>query len=116
MYSREELVERIIDLRVDLIDASIPAGNCPYAYYTKVPRDLNECGDIDCSYCRHKFLKAAREQIKKEWMEEDKMIDTAWLTKAIETVKSRVADKLFKDNITIYRVGEVIRIDIKEEK
>lgn len=44
------------------------------------------------------------------------MIDTEWLTKAIETVKSRVADKLSKDNITIYRVRDVIRIDIKEEK
>lgn len=33
---------------------------------------------------------------------------------AMDAVKSGIADKLTKDNITIYRIKNVIRIDIKE--
>lgn len=38
-----------------------------------------------------------------------------WLKKAIETIKAGIADKLQKDNITIYRVKNIIHIDIKCE-
>ena len=37
-----------------------------------------------------------------------------WLAKAIETIRQGVCDKLTKDNIMVYRVKNVIRIDIKE--
>lgn len=37
-----------------------------------------------------------------------------WIVKAIETIKNDVADKLEKDNIKVYRVGNIIRIDVKE--
>lgn len=37
-----------------------------------------------------------------------------WIVKAIETIKSGVADKLEKDNIKVYRVVNIIRIDVKE--
>ena len=40
-------------------------------------------------------------------------MDTNWLKKAIEVIKSGIADKLIKDDITAYRVGNIIRIDIK---
>ena len=36
------------------------------------------------------------------------------IVKAIETIKSRVADKLEKDNVKVYRVVNIIRIYIKE--
>lgn len=42
-------------------------------------------------------------------------IDTAWLSKAIETIQNKIADKLAKDNVTVYRVKNIIRVDIKEE-
>lgn len=42
-------------------------------------------------------------------------MDTVWLAKAIETIKAGVADKLVKGNITVYRVVNIIRIDIKCE-
>lgn len=42
-------------------------------------------------------------------------MDTTWLVKAIETIEAGIADKLCKDNITVYRVKNIIRIDIKEE-
>lgn len=42
------------------------------------------------------------------------MIDTEWLKVAINTIKQGIANKLEKDNITIYRVKNIIRIDIKE--
>lgn len=38
-----------------------------------------------------------------------------WAIKAIETIKDGVADKLQKGNITIYKCGKIIRIDIKED-
>ena len=34
----EELKEMIVDLKMDLVRANIPSGNCPYAYYH---RDLD---------------------------------------------------------------------------
>lgn len=42
-------------------------------------------------------------------------MDMNWLSSAIETVKSGVADKLTKGNVTVYRVKNIIRIDIKED-
>ena len=39
-------------------------------------------------------------------------MDTKWLEKAIETIKSGIADKLCKDNVTVYRVKNIIRIDV----
>lgn len=39
---------------------------------------------------------------------------TGWLSSALETIRSGVADKLSKDNVTAYRVNNIIRIDIKE--
>jgi len=41
------------------------------------------------------------------------MIDTEWLNKAIATIQAGIADKLTKDNITVYRVVKIIRVDIK---
>ena len=43
-------------------------------------------------------------------------MDLLWLNKAVETVKSGLADKLEKGNIVVYRVKNIIRIDIKEDK
>lgn len=42
-------------------------------------------------------------------------MDVEWLKKAIETIRNKVADKLCKDNVTVYRVKNIIRIDIKED-
>ena len=41
-------------------------------------------------------------------------MNTEWIIKAVETIKNGIADKLTKDNITIYRVKDIVRIDIKE--
>lgn len=38
-----------------------------------------------------------------------------WMEQAIQTIQSGIADKLTKGNITIYRVKDIIRIDIKGE-
>lgn len=47
-------------------------------------------------------------------------MDTEWLSKAVQTVKDGIADKLEKDNAKVYRVpspngSSIIRIDIKED-
>lgn len=36
-----------------------------------------------------------------------------WIVKAIETIKSGVADKLEKDGVKVYKVVNIIRIDYK---
>lgn len=41
-------------------------------------------------------------------------VDTDWLTEAVGLISKGVADKLTKDNITVYRVKNIIRVDIKE--
>lgn len=41
-------------------------------------------------------------------------MDIEWLKKAVDTVRAGIADRLTKDNITVYRVKNIIRIDIKE--
>lgn len=42
-------------------------------------------------------------------------MDAEWIIKAVDLIKSGVVDKLSKDNVTVYRVKNIIRIDIKEE-
>ena len=42
-------------------------------------------------------------------------IDIDWLTKAVTIISNGVADRLTKGNITVYRVKNIIRIDIKED-
>ena len=37
-----------------------------------------------------------------------------WLSEALDAIRRGIADKLSKDNITVYRVKNVIRVDIKE--
>lgn len=41
-------------------------------------------------------------------------INMEWLNEAIRAIKDGICNKLRLDNITVYRVGNVIRIDIKE--
>lgn len=40
-------------------------------------------------------------------------MDMEWLQKALETIQSGICDKLSKDGVTVYRVKNIIRIDIK---
>lgn len=40
-------------------------------------------------------------------------MDLIWLQKAIEIIINGYADKLTKDLITVYRVKNIIRVDIK---
>lgn len=38
-----------------------------------------------------------------------------WLEEAIQTIKNGITDKLTRDNVTVYRVNNIIRIDVKED-
>lgn len=38
------------------------------------------------------------------------------LTDMIDVVSKNIAKKVTKDNVTVYKVGNIIRIDVKEEK
>lgn len=41
-------------------------------------------------------------------------LTTEWIIQAIEVIKTGIANRLDKDNVTVYRCGKIIRIDIKE--
>lgn len=41
-------------------------------------------------------------------------MDFEWLKKAFNVIWAGVADKLTKDNVTVYRVENIVRIDVKE--
>ena len=38
-----------------------------------------------------------------------------WLNEAIKAIRCGVADKLTRNNVTVYKVKNIIRIDIKED-
>jgi len=40
-------------------------------------------------------------------------MDLEWLQNAINIIQNNIADKLTKDNVTVYRVKDIVRIDIK---
>ena len=61
----EELKEMIVDLRMDLVEANIPSGNCPYAYYHR-DNPISSCNDVSCSECKRIFLDGMRKDIEKE--------------------------------------------------
>lgn len=42
-------------------------------------------------------------------------MDCEWLKKAIDIIKSGAADKLTKGNVVVYKVKNIIRVDIKVE-
>lgn len=65
MAKISELKELIVELRLDVIDARIPHGHCPYAYYHPDTKH-DDCGDIDCDMCRHRFMEDMETEIRKE--------------------------------------------------
>ena len=42
------------------------------------------------------------------------MIDAKWIEEAVAIIEKGIADKLTMGNVTAYRCGTIIRIDIKE--
>lgn len=38
-----------------------------------------------------------------------------WCLRAVDVVKSGIACKLVKDNVTVYKVKNIIRVDVKVE-
>jgi hypothetical protein len=42
-------------------------------------------------------------------------IDAEWLNEALRAIRGGVCDKLTLGNITVYRVKNVIRIEIKDD-
>lgn len=59
----EELKEEIVDLRMQLVKANIPDGNCPYAYYT-IEGATGPCHD--CDKCKQNFMESMRKMIEEE--------------------------------------------------
>lgn len=65
MAKISELKEMIVELKFDLINANIPYGHCPHAYYHP-PIKYGDCGEIDCDMCRRRFMEDMERDIRKE--------------------------------------------------
>lgn len=67
MCKIKELKEIIVDLKMELIEANIPRGHCPYSYYSPIEGRKIDCS-IDCNDCRQLFMndmeKVIREEVK----------------------------------------------------
>lgn len=61
----EELKKMIVDLRMDLVRATIPSGHCPYGYYRR-ENPISSCNDVSCNACKEIFLKGMAKDIKEE--------------------------------------------------
>lgn len=68
MADVKELKEMIIDLRMNLVKANIPSGNCPYAYYS-IENPAGDCGSVSCNECKSIFLDKMRSEITEEVMQ-----------------------------------------------
>lgn len=65
MAKISELKEMIVELKLDLINANIPYGHCPHAYYHP-PIKYGDCGEIDCDMCRRRFMEDMERDTRKE--------------------------------------------------
>lgn len=64
--TKGQLKEMIIDLRMQVVQMSIPKGHCPYAYYGLENAPNIDCNEIGCSTCHAQFNQIMRERITKE--------------------------------------------------
>ena len=65
MAKISELKEMLIESKLDVINATIPHGHCPHAYYNP-PIKHGDCGEIDCDMCRRRFMEDMEMEIRKE--------------------------------------------------
>lgn len=61
----KELKDIIVDLKMDLVKANIPSGNCPYAYYHR-ENPIEDCNSVSCEECKRIFLDVMRKDIEEE--------------------------------------------------
>lgn len=63
--TKAQLKEVIIDLKMQLVEANIPQGHCPYAYYS-IQNPISDCNTVDCSACHTIFHDNMRKIITAE--------------------------------------------------
>lgn len=59
-----ELKEIIVSLRMELIEANVPSGYCPYSIYSPSTERKLDCSD--CTKCRRAFMRDMERDIRKE--------------------------------------------------
>lgn len=59
-----ELKEIIIGLKMELIEADVPDGYCPYSLYKPSTKRKLDCSD--CEKCRRIFMKDMEKDIRAE--------------------------------------------------
>lgn len=62
--TKAELKEIIVDLKMQVINLSIPDGNCPYAYYKVKNAPDVDCNNVSCTACKAQFNDLKRKEIE----------------------------------------------------
>lgn len=74
------------------------------------------CASSTCKGCEKYDSNMARKEAILMGAKALENTITGWLPSALEVIRNREADSLSKDNVTVYRVENIIRIDVKEDK
>lgn len=69
----------------------------------------HQCCRLECH--QHEFCRNCQWNPMPEGG--DSNMDSEWIVKATKIIQEGTANKLVKDNITVYKVGNDIRVDIK---
>lgn len=64
MANVNELKEIIVELKMELIEARIPKGYCPYSFYNPTTKRKGDCSN--CERCRQVFMKDMEKDIREE--------------------------------------------------
>lgn len=65
--TREEMLETIVDLRMELLGYQIPAGYCPYHYLGRPKPCAESEKHFDCDSCRMNCFMELRKEIEKQY-------------------------------------------------
>lgn len=60
--TKAQLKEVIVDLKLQVVKASIPQGHCPYAYYS-IQNPISDCNSVDCTTCNNIFYDNMKKHI-----------------------------------------------------
>ena len=62
----KEQTETIVELRVDVLQARLPDGCCPYRYFGNHTNKKVDCNEIGCDECKVVFFEDYEKEVRKE--------------------------------------------------
>ena len=66
MAKISELKEIIVELKVELHEACLPYGACPYRWFGNLTNKEVDCNEIGCDECKRIYFDEYEARIRKE--------------------------------------------------